>query len=111
MTVYVIEADLTGQDRVEKRDALGKAIGALAKSVNEPVFFHDFKDTQLGGAPVVLLECSDAFLDKVKQLPEFEKTFPAWSNIDTERSAHLWHYFTNTPTCTRGAKKPQAPKP
>jgi hypothetical protein len=96
MKIYVVEADLTGTDSVQKRNTLGRSIGALAKGVNEPVFFHDFKDPA-GGAPVILLECSDAFLKIVEQLPECAKTYEIWPNTATERSSKLWDYFTATP--------------
>jgi hypothetical protein len=81
-------------DNVQKRDTLGRSIGALAKQKNEPVFFHAFKDP-VGGAPVILLECSEAFLQMVEKLPGCTNIHKIELNFATERSPELWSYFTN----------------
>jgi hypothetical protein len=93
MKIHVIEADTAGY--VQSRDALGKKIGALAKLVNEPVFFHDYAEP-VCGAPVILLECSDAFLEKVKQFPECKKVEDISSSEATQRSPQIQSYFTGS---------------
>ncbi len=105
MKVHIIEADMAGY--VHARDDLGKKIGALAKTVNEPVFFHDYKDP-VCGAPVILLECSDAFLKKVKQLPECKKVEELPPGEATERSQSILSYFTSTPP--KPPRKPGGPR-
>ncbi|TAL27088.1 MAG: hypothetical protein EPN97_18185 [Alphaproteobacteria bacterium] len=98
MKVHVIEADLSGKmtDVVRSRDELGKQIANLANTVNEPVFFHEFKNP-MAGAPVIMLECSDAFLAEVRKLPAYKKDHEAWKGKDfeTERSPTIQAYFTS----------------
>lgn len=110
MKVHVIEADMTGNwmNAVQCRDDLGRAIAKLAASVNEPVWFHDFKDP-VAGAPVVMLECSDAFLAEVKKLPGFKNSHDVWENLETERKPSIHQYFSNPPA--QPPAKPRAPKP
>lgn len=125
--VRIIEADLTGTlpQVLDARDSLGVEIAKLAKTVNEPVFFHDFTGP-VGGAPIILLECSDAFLDNVRKLPSYKKDQPAWTTpgLETERSPSVQAYFAaggkaahKGPDCkiipppfSRG-KKPTPPTP
>jgi hypothetical protein len=96
LKVRVIEADLTGSlpQVLSQREKLGQEIVALARQVNEPVFFHEFKQP-LAGAPVILLECSDAFLAQVRKMPSYVKDQEVWSGKDfeTERSAQLQRYY------------------
>src|SRR4051812_7325543 len=114
MTIYIIIAGRSSQDEDAgaERDKMGRAIGGLARNIKEPVFFHDYTPTGTGsaaatGAPVILLECSEAFLQEVKKLPGFSMAFEKSSPIPTARSAALWNYFTAAPAA-RGApvKKP-----
>lgn len=101
MRVHVIEADQAEVwvKAVMKRDNLGKAIAALAAQLNEPVWFHDYKDPMVG-APLIFLECSDTFLEQVRKLPDFKKTYDAQSKpyprptFFTERSEKLQVYYT-----------------
>jgi hypothetical protein len=46
----------------------------LATREKETVYFHQFKG-DFGGAPCLLVECGDAFFEKVKQLPFFADAF------------------------------------
>jgi hypothetical protein len=118
MTIYIILAGPSSTDpnAVANRDNLGKAIGELAKNANTPVFFHDYTSTgsgsaHLAGAPVILLECSEAFLQDVKKLPGFTLAMEKTSPLPTARSADLWSYFTGEPAMpARGATPKRPPK-
>ncbi len=108
--VHVIEPEFSDNlaETLAKRDALGKAIGALAKSINAPIFFHDYTGA-VGGAPVILLECSDSVLELFKRLPGFGRSYENSPHIATQRSAKLWSYFTGSPAITsrrRGTPQP-----
>lgn len=95
--IHVIEADLTSRDIgqvVGERDKLGRAIAELATSTRETVHFHDYV-APVGGAPTIILECSDAFLDKVRKLPGYVKDQPAFTTpgLETARSQRIYDYF------------------
>jgi hypothetical protein len=80
---------------VQERNDLGRAIAALARQENEAIYYHDYKADPSGeprvGAPVILLECSAAFLEKVKQLPKIESVrIPTNA---TERVPRILAYF------------------
>lgn len=112
MKVHVIEAEMYGSivDVVANRDKLGRAVASLAAKTGEQVHFHDFKDP-VAGAPVLLLECSDAFLDQVKKLPGFSKTYDVWPDMETERKPSIQAYFTQAPAAATPPRKPFSPKP
>lgn len=112
MKVHVIEADMSGpwQDAVQKRDDLGRAIAQLATKVNEPVWFHDFKEP-MAGAPVIMLECSDAFLARVQKLPEFAKSQDLWQDVETQRAPSIQQYFTQPPAPPQQKRFPRPPRP
>lgn len=113
MKVHVIEADMSGpwQDAVQKRDDLGRAIGKLAAQANESVWFHDFKEP-VAGAPVIMLECSDAFLAQVQKLPGFSKSQDLWQDMETERAPSIQKYFTQPPAPPKTPKHfPRPPRP
>lgn len=112
MKVHVIEADMTGswQDAVQKRDSLGRAIGRLAAEANEPVWFHDFKEP-MAGAPVIMLECSDAFLAQVQMLPGFAKSHDLWQGAQTQREPSIQQYFTQPPAPQQPKRSPRPPQP
>jgi hypothetical protein len=95
--VHVVEADMSGNihEVVAKRDELGRSIAKLADRVNTPVFFHDYKDP-VAGAPQILLECSDTFLDLVKKLPGFASTHEH-AGLPTERKPAIKNYFLGKP--------------
>ena len=109
--VHVIEADLTGSlpNALSERDKLGREIASLAKRVNEPVFFHDYKGP-VAGAPTILLECSDAFLAHVRTLPAYKKDHEAFAHpsLETERSPKVQAYFMSS---VAAPKRPAPPKP
>ncbi len=111
MKVHVIEADMTGkwQDAVQERDNLGRAVAKLAAQVNEPVFFHDFKDP-VAGAPVLMIECSDAFLAEVKKLPGFKNAHDVWNGMETERRPSIQQYFSQAPVVKTPPRKPVGPR-
>jgi hypothetical protein len=72
--IYAIMVDFTGTPWLEackKTAALEKDIALLAKKTGAVIYFHQYKENVLGG-PVVLLECSESFLEKVKKLPLFD---------------------------------------
>jgi hypothetical protein len=97
MKVHVIEADLTGTlpNSLSEREKLGQEIVGLALKSHATVWFHEFKSDMLGGAPTIMLECSDKFMDEVRKLPSYRKDQPAFTTpgLETERSAKLQHYF------------------
>ncbi|HYD19614.1 MAG TPA: hypothetical protein VEF76_14160 [Patescibacteria group bacterium] len=107
MKVHVIEADMTGGIGavVQNRDALGRDIVALAAKSGEEIHFHDFTDP-VGGAPVIMLECSDAFIAQVRTLPGFQKSYDVWQDMATERKPAIAAYFS-APKPAR----PNGPKP
>lgn len=111
MKVHVIEADLSGSlpQALAQREKLGQEIVSLARTRGEPVFFHEFKNDMLGGAPVIMLECSDAFLAEARKLPSYRKDHEAWSGPDlaTQRSAKLEGYYFSG----GGAAKAARPRP
>jgi hypothetical protein len=111
--VYVIEpktSDARGQGwgSPAERDALGKAIGTLAKAANTPVFFHARTDLAAGSS-FILLECSEAFLEQVKALPEFGRATEKQPYFLTARSADLWSYFTGEPAMPAHGQSPSQP--
>ncbi len=113
MNVHVIEAEMYGSivDVVANRDKLGRAVAGLAAQSGEQVHFHDFKDP-VAGAPILLLECSDAFLEKVKKLPGFSKAYDVWPDLETERKPSILNYFTQAPAAAvPPPRKPFLPKP
>lgn len=112
MKVHVIEAQMYGSivDVVANRDELGRGIARLAAATGEQVYFHDFKDP-VGGAPIVMLECSDAFLEQVKKLPGYSKSYDVWADMETERKPSIQNYFTQAPASSTPPRKPFAPKP
>lgn len=102
MKVHIIEPRYLGDlaNAVAARDKLGKAIGDLTRQTRETVWFHDYKDTLSGGAPLIFIECSDEFLELVKELPGVKKTYdsqPAIGKHVTERSEKMQAYFTGDP--------------
>ncbi len=93
--VHIIEPDFQApiETVVKNRDELGRAISKLAKSEGETVYFHDFKEP-VAGAPVVMLECSDDFLEKVKKLPGAANVYEHdVTTMPTARDAAVQHYF------------------
>jgi len=99
------------KDAVENRDNLGRAIARLASAAGVEVHFHDFKDP-VAGAPVVMLECSDDFLEQVKKLPGFKNAHPVWGGLETERKPEIAKYFAQAvPAAPKPHRKPPAPKP
>jgi len=112
MKVHVIEAEMQvgWKDAVQNRDNLGREIAKLAATTGEVVHFHDFKDP-VAGAPVVMLECSDAFLAQVKKLPGFKDAHPVWGGMETERKPAIAAYFSQPPAAPKPRKKPHAPAP
>lgn len=111
MKVHVVEADFSGAffDAVAKRDALGRSIAGLADRVNQPVFFHDDKEPRLG-APVIMLECSDHFLDLVRKMPGFSKAYDLPAERETERKPEIGKHFLQPekklPPKPKGLKPP-----
>lgn len=110
--VHVIEPDFQApiETVVKNRDELGRAIAKLAKSAGETVYFHDFKEPVVG-APVVMLECSDAFLEKVRALPGAANIHDGWPNMPTERNATVQQYFNDAATPPQPPRKKPGPGP
>jgi hypothetical protein len=116
MKVHVIEADLSGSlpNALSEREKLGQEIVGLALKTHATVWFHEFKSDALGGAPNIMLECSDKFLDEVRKLPSYKKDQPAWTTpgLETERSPKLQHYyFTGGAHRKTRAAAPKPPRP
>lgn len=77
--VYSITVDFTGTtigEAVGKTMKLDADIQRLAKASGEDVHMHQYKELMLG-APCVLVECSEAFLEKIKKLPLCDASGPA----------------------------------
>jgi hypothetical protein len=97
--VHVIEADLSGSlpHALAERENLGQQIVKLSQSMRETVWFHEYKSDMLGGAPTIMLECSDSFLGMVRMLPSYKADREASHHpgLETERSAKLQHYYSS----------------
>ena len=103
--IYVIEAKSQYADEnipakyddlLAKCDLLGRSVAALAREHKEDAWFHDYKDP-VGGAPGVLLECSESFLDAVRMLPHFGRAYEQ-DRFRTERSSSIQrHFFATRP--------------
>src|SRR5437763_363809 len=79
MKVYAITTDFTGTtwaEACQKTSQLDAAIQKLAKTSGDDVHMHQYKENMLG-APTVLVECSETFLDKITRLPLFDAATPA----------------------------------
>ena len=77
--VYAVTTQFEGTTWAEacsKTAKLDAEIQRLAKKSGEDVHMHQWKEP-VEGAPVVLVECPEAFLDKVKKLPLFDSVEPA----------------------------------
>lgn len=71
---------------LKDRAALETALHALAARENETIYMHDYKDDTLGGAPILMVECSDAFVKKaVQSLPLIKDHHDMWDDIETVR--------------------------
>ena len=105
MKVHVIEADLHGSLPyvLDQREKLGQEIVSLARRTGESIFFHEFKNDTLGGAPTLMLECSDPFLAELRKLPSYKKDQPAWPGPDlaTQRSPKLQGYYLSGGSASR----------
>lgn len=116
MKVHVIEADLTGSlpNALSEREKLGQEIVGLALKTHATVWFHEYKSDALGGAPTIMLECTDKFLAEIRKLPSYRKDQPAspTPGLETERSPKLQHYyFTGGAHRKSRASTPKAPRP
>lgn len=90
--VHVVYADAAkygdGTQPVQAVLALRADILKLANTKPEEIFLHRLTDELLGGAPSVLLECSDDFLAEVKKLPLYKNSHDMWPGFETARSDH-----------------------
>jgi hypothetical protein len=87
MKVYHITTDLSDKTIGEilgNTAKLDAEIQKLAKAGGDEVYLHQFV-SPVGGAPCVLLECSESFLEKVKRLPLFDSVHVLDSRIETAR--------------------------
>jgi len=91
-SLHVVYADAAkhgdGTRAVQATLALRAEILKLANAKPEEVFLHRLTDELLGGAPSVLLECSDGFLAEVKKLPLYKNSHEMWPGFETARSDH-----------------------
>lgn len=110
--VHVIEPDFQAQidTVVQRRDDLGREIVKLAERENETVFFHDYTEP-CAAAPVMMLECSDDFLEKVRALPGAANIHDGWPNMPTERNATVQQYFNDAATPPQPPRKKPGPGP
>jgi hypothetical protein len=115
--VFIIEMDQSGsrQEAFAKRDTLGRAIIHIAMTASEPVFFHDYKGI-VGANPILLLECSDAFLAQVKKFQSVGIVKELDPRIPSRPSPQLHRYFGSVPSQprppfaeTKPGEKPKAP--
>ena len=77
--VYVVTPDFTGLNWAEmcrKSMQLDADIQRLAKASGDDVHMHQW-NPPVPGSPTVLVECSEAFLEKIKRLPLFDAAVPA----------------------------------
>lgn len=85
--VYVVMIDFTGTswaDACARTSRLDADVQKLAVICKEDVHMHQYADP-VGGAPVVLVECSEAFLEKIRQLPLYHASHDLWPQIKTIR--------------------------
>lgn len=89
--VYAVSLDFSNSDHFEQSVAktleLRGQIFELALKQGEEIFFHRYTDNAIEGAPRVLLECSDAFLEKVKKLPLYGDS-QELTDVATFRAGH-----------------------
>lgn len=74
----------------------GKSIGVLAQESKETIFFHRYTEP-VGGGPLILLECSESFINSVKRLPGVEATPEVRDDMPTERSPETYDYYMGIP--------------
>jgi hypothetical protein len=103
--VYMIELK-DNNDVLYTRDRLGRKITILSDAVKEPVYFHDYKDP-VAGAPVIILECSKAFLDRLSGEYFIEKMGEIDPSIKTERSLKVQRHFEKAAPPPAPVKKPK----
>lgn len=77
--LYVVMIDFTGKtipEAIKGTFEMERDIAILAKKTGEEI--HSHLETKALTVPVVLLECSEKFLEEVKRLPSFGavKDFP-----------------------------------
>lgn len=122
MKIYEVSAQQQPNDSwgdaCRRNDDLGKAIAVLAAQSREAVYFRTYIADDLGGAPGVFVECSEALFAKIKELPGVgdarEKTDEdtvdnygekTWA---TKRSPELQEYFApQQPTSAPKNKPPR----
>ncbi|MEZ0226338.1 MAG: hypothetical protein ACAH83_17410 [Alphaproteobacteria bacterium] len=78
--VYVVTPDLTGLNWAEqcrKAMQLDADIQRLAKKSGDTSVHMCAWNPPVPGSPTVLVECSEAFLEKIKKLPLFDAAVPA----------------------------------
>ncbi|MEZ0262325.1 MAG: hypothetical protein ACAH80_15070 [Alphaproteobacteria bacterium] len=107
--VYSITVDFTGTtwpQAVEKTMKLDADIQRLAKASGEDVHMHQYKEPMLG-APCILVECSEAFLEKIKKLSLCDASGPA--TVATIRRSEAPQI--EPPEAMTPPKKPKGPRP
>jgi len=85
--VYSVSVNFSGTSWAEacqKTSNLDADIQRLAKAGGDDVHMHQYREPMLG-APVVLIECPEAFLEKVKKLPLFDAVRPVDATTPTIR--------------------------
>jgi hypothetical protein len=89
--IFAVSLDFGNSDNFKQSVArtleLRGQIFELALKQGEEIFFHRYTDNTIEGAPRVLLECSDAFLERVKKLP-LHGDSQELTGIATFRSGH-----------------------
>ena len=108
--IYAVATDYTGKtwaEAIGNTFKLDAAIQRLAKAEGESISLYSYKTPVSGQPPVVLLECSEAFLEKVKRLPLFNSVRPLGTAVETvnRRSAPQ----VESPEATKRNKGPKGP--
>lgn len=94
--IHIIKADLRHpQSMLDNNQRLGQAIVALARREGADVWFHaTVTATPLGGAPCILLECSDDFLADVRALPDCKSVTAYNWGFPTQRDPNTYAFFS-----------------
>lgn len=107
--VYVVMIDFAGTSWAEacaRTSRLDADVQKLAAVCGEDIHMHQYADPA-PGAPVVLVECPESFLEKIKQLPLYHASHDLWPEIKTVRRANAAQ--VEAPEAAAPRKGPKGP--